>query len=294
MAVHERTGHVWTNTPASFAGTLILGGDLTVNRMGFGAMRVTGPDIWGPPPNRSEALQVLRRAVELGVNFIDTADSYGPNVSEEIIAEALHPYPPGLVIATKAGLERPSPGEWTRNAHPQHLKAACEGSLKRLRVERIDVFQLHAPDPRVPYADSVGALAELQREGKIRHIGVSNVDSNQLRQARSLVRVVSVQNRYNLGDRQHEPVIADCERDGLAFLPWFPLGAGPLATARGALQKVAKRYGATPAQIALAWLLGHARVVLPIPGTSSVAHLEENVAAAAIRLSAGDLRELEE
>ena len=293
MSAREPTAHVWQNTPASHAGTFLIGGDLKVNRMGFGAMRLTGPSIWGPPPNRAEALEVLRRAVELGVNLIDTADSYGPEVSELLIAEALHPYPPGLVIATKAGLVRPSPGEWKRNGRPEHLRAACEGSLKRLRLERIELFQLHAPDPQVPFAESIGALADLQRAGKIRHIGVSNVDVDQLDEARAIVRVVSVQNRYNLGDRHHAPVLEDCEHDGLGFMPWFPLGAGPLATSRGALEKVAKRYDATPAQVALAWLLSHSPVTLPIPGTSSVAHLEENVAAASLRLTRGDVRELE-
>jgi aryl-alcohol dehydrogenase-like predicted oxidoreductase len=280
-------------SPAAQAGTLLIGGDLTVNRMGFGAMRITGPDIWGPPADVDRALRVLRRAVELGVNFIDTADSYGPDVSETLIAEALHPYPPGLVIATKAGLVRPSAGEWKRNARPQHLKTACEASLKRLRLERIDVFQLHAPDPQVPFADSVGALADLQRAGKIRHIGMSNVDGQHLDEARAIVRVVSVQNRYNLGDRMHAPVLEDCEADNLAFIPWYPLGAGPLARSKGALEKVAKRHGVKPAQVALAWLLQHSRVMLPIPGTSSIEHLEENVAAAALRLSTSDIRELE-
>jgi pyridoxine 4-dehydrogenase len=281
------------DSPAAQAGTFLIGGDLAVNRMGFGAMRVTGPDIWGPPPNVEDALRVLRRAVELGVNFIDTADSYGPEVSETLIAEALHPYPPGLVIATKAGLVRPSPGEWKRNARPQHLKAACDASLARLRLERIDLFQLHAPDPQVPFADSVGALADLQRAGKIRHIGMSNVDVQHLDEARGIVRVVSVQNRYNLGDRMHAPVLEDCETDNLAFIPWYPLGAGPLARSRGALERVAQRHGKTPAQVALAWLIQHSPVMLPIPGTSSIEHLEENVAAATLRLSSSDIRELE-
>jgi pyridoxine 4-dehydrogenase len=281
------------DSPAAQAGTFLIGGDLPVNRMGFGAMRVTGPDIWGPPPDIEKALRVLRRAVELGVNFIDTADSYGPEVSENLIAEALHPYAPGLVIATKAGLVRPGPGEWQRNGRPEHLKAACDASLKRLRLERIDLFQLHAPDPQVPFAESVGALAELQRAGKIRHVGMSNVDGQHLDQARSIVRVVSVQNRFNLGDRMHAPVLEECEADGLAFIPWYPLGAGPLARSRGALERVAKRHGVKPAQVALAWLIQHSPVMLPIPGTSSAEHLEENVAAASVRLSPNDIRELE-
>ncbi|MGQ0836307.1 MAG: aldo/keto reductase [Gammaproteobacteria bacterium] len=293
MAAHEPSTHAWQNTPAAQSGTFRIGGDLLVNRMAFGAMRITGPDIWGPPANRPEAIEVLRRAVELGVNLIDTADSYGPDVSELLIAEALHPYPPGLVIATKAGLVRPSPGEWKRDARPAHLKAACEGSLKRLRLERIDLFQLHAPDPQVPYSESVGALADLQREGKIRHIGVSNVDVARLDEARGIVRVVSVQNRYNLNDRLSAPVLEECERDGLAFLPWYPLGAGPLARSHGALERIAGRREATSVQVALAWLLERSPVTVPIPGTSSVAHLEENVAAAALRLTSADLRDLD-
>lgn len=283
----------WQNTPAALGSTFRIGGDLPVNRMGYGAMRICGPGIWGEPPNRAAAIRVVQRAVELGVNFIDTADSYGPEVSELLIAEALHPYPRGLVIATKAGLVRPSAGEWKRNGRPEHLKAACEGSLKRLRLERIDLFQLHAPDPEVPYAESVGALAELQRAGKIRHIGVSNVDVDQLDEARAIVRVVSVQNRYNLGDRLFAPVLEDCEYDGLAFIPWYPLGGGPLARSHGALERVAKRYEATSSQVALAWLLTRSPNTVPIPGTLSVAHLEENVAAAALRLSSGDVRDLE-
>jgi pyridoxine 4-dehydrogenase len=283
----------WLSTPAARAGTIRLGGALTVNRLGFGAMRLTGPDIWGPPTDRKEAIRVLRRAVELGVNLIDTADSYGPEVNEELIAEALHPYPSGLVIATKAGLLRPGPGAWQRHGHPAHLKAACEHSLKRLRLERIDLFQLHAPDTKVPYADSIGALAELQREGKIRLIGVSNVDRARLDEARAIVQVVSVQNRYNLHDRLASPVLEECERAGIAFLPWGPFGGGPLASSRGALQRIAKRHRVSVAQIALAWLLAQSAVMLPIPGTSSVRHLEENVAAAGLRLTPADLRDLE-
>ena len=273
-----------TTHPAAAAGTVTLG-DLTVNRMGFGAMRITGKGIWGDPADPDEARRVLRRAVELGVNFIDTASSYGPEVSENLIAETLHPYPDQLVIATKGGLTRPGPGDWRRDARPEVLRNSLEGSLRRLRLERIDVFQLHAIDPVVPLEDSVGALAELQREGKIRHIGLSNVDSRQLARAREIVEVVSVQNRYNLGDRHSEGVLDACERDGLAFLPWFPLNVGQLADAGGRLAEVAASHGATQAQVALAWLLRRSPVMLVIPGTSSVEHLEEDVAAAALELT---------
>jgi pyridoxine 4-dehydrogenase len=250
---------------ASAAGTFDIA-DMSVNRLGFGAMRVVGEGIWGDPPDRENSLRVLRRAVELGVNLIDTADSYGPHVSEELIAEALYPYPDELVIATKGGLERSGPDRWHRNAHPDQLRKACEGSLKRLRMERIDLYQLHAPDPNVPLAESLGELNALQNEGKIRHIGVSNFDTEQLAQARELSTVVSVQNRYNVGDLESEPVLEVCERDGLGFIPWFPLGAGSIDNP----------------QTALAWLLHKSPVVLPIPGTSSIEHLEENVAAAAL------------
>ena len=272
---------------------ITLGNELTVNRLGFGAMRITGEDIWGEPEDRPEALAVLRRAVELGVNLIDTADSYGPNVSEEIIAEALYPYPDGVVIATKGGLTRPGKGlEWDPDGRPEYLRAACEGSLRRLRVEQIDLYQLHRPDPKVPYAESVGALKELQDEGKIRLVGVSNVDLDQLATARSIVDVVSVQNLYNLTDRHSEDVLDACAADGIAFIPWFPLAVGKLATPGGPLDEIAAAHDATPGQIALAWLLGHSPVMLPIPGTSSVAHLEENVAAAAIELSEDELATL--
>jgi aryl-alcohol dehydrogenase-like predicted oxidoreductase len=270
---------------AAAAGTLTVG-DLTVNRMGFGAMRVTGPGIWGPPPDRAEALAVLRRAVELGVNFIDTADSYGPNVSEELIAEALHPYPEDLVIATKGGLERTGPGQWPVNGRPEHLIEACEASLRRLRLEQIPLYQFHRPDPRVPLEDSIGALVGLKEQGKIRHIGVSNVSEEQLRRAQKLTPVVSVQNRYNLDDRQSESLVDLCEQERLAFLPWAPiqnLDGNPV------VQEVADRHGATPRQIVLAWLLARSPVALPIPGTGSVAHLEENVAAAAIELTLAEV-----
>ena len=278
---------------AAAGGTLTIAGELTVNRLGFGAMRVTGPGVWGPPADRDVAVSVLRRAVELGINLIDTADSYGPHVSEELIAAALHPYPDGLLVATKGGLERTGPGEWPRNGRPEHLRSACEGSLGRLRVDQIDLYQLHSPDPDVPYADSVGTLKELQDEGKIRHIGVSNVTVEQLAQARSIVDVVTVQNRFNLTDRSSADVLAVCERDGLGFFPWFPLAAGDLAQPGGPVDEIAAHHDATPGQVALAWLLQRSPVMLPIPGTGSVEHLEENVAAAALELSDDELEQLE-
>jgi aryl-alcohol dehydrogenase-like predicted oxidoreductase len=269
----------------------ILVGELSVNRLGFGAMRVCGPSVWGPPKDRARAHRVLRRAIELGADFFDTADSYGPYVDEELIAEALHPYPKGLVIATKGGLVRPSPARWDEDGRPEHLKRAIDGSLKRLKLERIDLYQLHAPDPRVPFMDSVGALADAQRAGKIWHIGLSNVELAQLEQARKLVTVVSVQNQYNLGNLESERVLERCEKLGIAFLPWYPLGAGAvLRSAR--VKAVAKKLQATPAQVAIAWLLARSPVMLPIPGTASVAHLEENMRAAALRLSPEDVRAL--
>jgi pyridoxine 4-dehydrogenase len=266
--------------------------DLTVNRLGFGAMRLTGDGIWGEPDDRDECKAVLLRALELGVNLIDTADSYGPYVSEEIIAEALYPYPDGLVIATKGGLVRPGPGRWDPDGRPEHLREACEGSLRRLKLDRIDLYQLHRPDPNVPYEESVGALKQLQEEGKIRLVGVSNVSTDELARAREIVDVVSVQNRYNLTDRASEDVLEVCERDGLAFIPWFPLAVGRLAQPGGPLDEMAERHHAKPGQIALAWLLKRSPSMLPIPGTSSVEHLEENVAAAAIDLSADEFQEL--
>jgi aryl-alcohol dehydrogenase-like predicted oxidoreductase len=280
-----------TTTDASAAGTLTLGGDLEVRRLGFGAMRITGEGIWGPPADREEAKAVLRRAVELGVNFIDTADSYGPEVSEELIAETLHPYPGGLVIATKGGLTRPGPGRWEPDGRPEHLREACEGSLRRLRLERIDLYQLHTVDPRVPLEDSVGALADLRDEGKIARVGLSNVDTAELERAREIVPVVSVQNRYSVADRDSDPVLDWCERQGLAFIPWGPLrGVGPDGT--GVIGRVADAHGANELQVALAWLLARSPAMLPIPGTASVEHLEENVAAAALRLSEEEFGEL--
>jgi pyridoxine 4-dehydrogenase len=267
-------------------------GELTVNRLGFGAMRVCGPNVWGPPKDRAAALKVLRRAIELGVNFFDTADSYGPHVDEELIAEALHPYPAGLVIATKGGLLRPRPGAWDPDGRPEHLRRAIEGSLKRLRLERIDLYQLHAPDPAVPFEDSVRTLADAQRAGKIRHVGVSNVSVKQLDQARAIVPIVSVQNRYNLEDRSSENVLKACEKLGVAFLPWYPLGAGS-SLKSDKVKAMARKNKATAAQVALAWLLAKSPVMLPIPGTASIPHLEDNVAAAALRLSIEDLASLD-
>ena len=267
-------------------------GGLEVNRLGFGAMRITGDGIWGPPRDRTEAIRVLRRAVEWDVQLIDTADSYGPAVSEELIAEALHPYPAGVVIATKGGLTRPGPDDWRSNARPAYLRSACEASLKRLRVDCIDLYQLHMPDPNVPYEESIGALAQLQKEGKIKHIGISNVSVEELQLARSLVEVVSVQNRYNFNDRHSEDVLKLCAQVGIAFLPWGPLTAGRLRMTPGSVKKVAERTGGTPKQVLIAWLLGRSPVMLPIPGTSSVEHLEENIGAAVLRLSKEEIQEL--
>ncbi|HEX2252474.1 MAG TPA: aldo/keto reductase [Thermoanaerobaculia bacterium] len=287
-----------TTTPdlrpdARAAGTFRLGGDLELHRLGFGAMRLTGEGIWGPPQDRGEALRVLRRALELGIDFLDTADSYGPGISEELIAEALHPYPENLVLATKAGLVRPGPGEWQENGRPEHLRAACEGSLRRLKVERIDLYYLHRIDPAVPAEDQLGTLAALVDEGKIRHVGLSEVGVDEIRQARHQVPVAAVQNRYNLGDREWEEVVDLCTAEGIAFVPWSPLAAGNVGEGgRRALHEVAARHGATVSQVALAWLLHRSPVVLPIPGTSKVAHLEENTAAATLELDARDLERL--
>jgi aryl-alcohol dehydrogenase-like predicted oxidoreductase len=279
-------------TNAGESGSFAIAGDLEVNRLGFGAMRITGRGTWGPPADAGEARRVLRRAVELGIDLIDTADSYGPHVSEELIAEALAPYPAGLVVATKGGLERTGPGRWPRNGRPDHLRQACEGSLRRLGMERIDLYQLHAPDPAVPYAESVGTLRDLRDEGKIRHVGVSNVSIEQLEAARAIVEVAAVQNRFGLTDRRSAEVLAACERDAIAFLPWAPLDGGTPAT-DGTVREIAERHGATPFGVAIAWLLHVSPVVLPIPGTSSVAHLEENVAAAGIALDDDELQRLD-
>jgi aryl-alcohol dehydrogenase-like predicted oxidoreductase len=279
-------------SPASLGGSISLGGELTVHRLGFGAMRVTGDGVWGPPRDRARALAVLRRVVELGVNFIDTADSYGPNVSEELIAEALYPYPKELVIATKGGWNRPGPNQWTHNASPEHLRQAVEGSLKRLRLQRIDVYQLHAPDPATPFEESVGALADMRAQGKIRLVALSNVTAEQIEQARKIVPMVSVQNRYSFADREWDSVVDHCEKQGLAFIPWFPLGAGKAAG--DTLNRIAQAHKAKPFQVALAWLLQRSPIMLPIPGTSSVEHLEENLAAASLRLTADEFRQLAE
>jgi pyridoxine 4-dehydrogenase len=281
-----------TPLPAAASGSLLLGGDLPVTRMGFGAMRLTGEGIWGEPKDREKAKSVLRRALELGVNLIDTADAYGPEVSEQLIAEALFPYAKGLVIATKGGLTRSGPNAWSRDGKPERLVTACEGSLKRLRVQCIDVYQLHAVDPAIPFLDSLGALVRLKEQGKVRHIGLSNVSVAQLEQALTVVPIVSVQNRYSLSDRGAEAVLDACTRLGIGFLPWYPLAAGELSRAVGPLQSVAKRHDATVGQTALAWLLRRSKVMLPIPGTSSVAHLEENVAASALRLTDEEFQSL--
>jgi pyridoxine 4-dehydrogenase len=275
---------------ATQAGRVTLGNEISVNRLGYGAMRLTGPGIWGPPKDRKAALAVLRRAAELGVNFIDTADSYGPHVSEELIAEALHPYPSDLVIATKGGWERPGPNQWTHNATPDHLRKAVEGSLKRLRLERIDVYQLHTPDNVVSFDVSIESLAELKREGKIREVALSNVTQEHIERARRIAPIVSVQNRYSFADREWDYVVDYCERNGIVFIPWFPLGAGRVAGE--VLHQVAQAHHASPTEVALAWLLRRSSVMLPIPGTSSIEHLEQNVAAASLRLKDEEYEEL--
>jgi pyridoxine 4-dehydrogenase len=268
------------------AGTIDVGGDLTVNRLGFGAMRITGDGIWGAPADRDEAKAVLRRAIELGVNFIDTADSYGPHVSEELISEALHPYPDDLVIATKGGLERTGPGQWPTNGRPEHLVEACEGSLRRLKLEQITLYQFHRPDPRVPLEDSIGALVTLKEQGKIRHIGLSNVTEEQLRRAQRLTPIVSIQNRYNVDDRRSESLVDLCEQEQMVFLPWAPIQN---LDSNGIVHKLAQRNDATTRQIVLAWLLARSPSILPIPGTGSVSHLDANVAAAAIKLTMAEV-----
>ncbi len=278
------------SVPAGSSGTVRLGGEVTVNRVGFGAMRITGDGIWGPPKDPDSALAVLRRATQLGVNFIDTADSYGPYVSEELIAKALAPYPDGLVIATKGGWNRPGPRQWTHDASPEHLRKAVEGSLKRLRLERIDVYQLHIPDPAVSFDVSVETLAGLQAEGKIRFVALSNVTREHIERARKIVPIVSIQNRYSFADREWDYVVDYCERNGIAFIPWFPLGSGRVGGML--LERIANNHRSTPKQVALAWLLRRSPVMLPIPGTSSIEHLEENVQAASLRLTDEEYREL--
>ena len=279
---------------AAAAGTFALGGDLEVNRLGYGAMRITGEGIWGEPEDPEGAKAVLRRAVELGVNLIDTADSYGPDVSERLIGETLAPYPDDLVIATKAGLVRPGPGDWRPNGRPQHIREAIEGSLRRLKIETIDLYQLHRIDPEVPVEESLGTMAELRDEGKVRHVGISEVSVDELRQAQEIVPISSVQNRYNLTDRGSEAVLEASEADGIAFIPWFPLASGSLSQPGGPVDEIASNHDATPGQIALAWLLRRSPVMLPIPGTSSVEHFEENVAAVSIELTDDEYAELSE
>ncbi|HSY70174.1 MAG TPA: aldo/keto reductase [Edaphobacter sp.] len=279
---------------AKASGTFAIGGDLTINRLGYGAMRITGDGIWGEPKDRENAKKVLRRAVELGVNFIDTADSYGPETSEQLIGEALAPYAKGLVIATKAGLTRQGPNQWLPVGRPEYLVQQVEMSLRRLKLERIDLWQLHRIDPKVPVEESLGAIKKLQEQGKIRHVGLSEVKPHEIDQARKVVEIVSVQNQYNIGDRRHEDVVEYCTKHKLAFIPWFPVAAGKLAQPGGKLDAAAKAHSATVSQLSLAWLLYHSPVVLPIPGTSSVKHLEENVAAAGVDLSAREWKQIED
>jgi pyridoxine 4-dehydrogenase len=279
---------------AAKAGEFLIGNDLRVTRLGFGAMRITGKGIWGEPEDRAEAIRVVRRAVELGINFFDTADSYGPSVSEEIIAEALHPYPAGLVIATKGGFERPGPNQWVENGRPEHLKAACEGSLRRLRLDHIDVYQLHRIDSKLPAEDQIGALKDLQAQGKIRHIGLSEVTVRQIQHAQTIVPIVSVQNRYSVTDQGSKAVLDYCEKGSIGFIPWFPLGAGKLSGTDSPIGRVAARLKVTPSQLALAWLLSRSPIILPIPGTSRVEHLKENVEAAGLKIDQNTMRELDQ
>lgn len=285
-------GKFGKDTAAAKSGAFSIGGDLPVWRLGFGAMRITGKGVWGPPKDHGESIRVLRRAVDLGVNLIDTADSYGPHVSEELIAEALHPYPAGLVIATKAGFDRSGPDQWTMNGNPEHLRKACDGSLRRLKLEQIGLYQLHRIDPKYPAEDQLGTLKDLQAQGKIKHIGLSEVSVEQIKHARKVVPIVSVQNRYSLADRAAEDVLEYCEHEKIGFIPWFPLAAGELSATGSRLARTAAELKITTSQLALAWLLWRSPVMLPIPGTSSVSHLEENVAAAAIRVDDGTMRQL--
>jgi aryl-alcohol dehydrogenase-like predicted oxidoreductase len=278
--------------PAAKSGEFLIGGDLRVHRLGFGSMRLTGKGVWGEPADREEAIRVLRRAVELGINFIDTADSYGPGVSEEIIAEALYPYPAGLVIATKAGFDRTGPDKWVMNGRPEHLREACEGSLRRLRLESIGLFQLHRIDNKVPAEVQLGTLKDLQTEGKIKHIGLSEVSVKQIKQAQTIIPIVTVQNRYSVVDRGAEDVLQYCDAEKIGFIPWFPLAAGQMS-GKQAIAGIAARLNVTPSQLALAWLLWRSPVILPIPGTSRVAHLEENVDAAGLKIDEAAMREID-
>lgn len=281
-----------SRAPAKKSGEFLIGNDLRVTRLGFGAMRITGDGVWGEPSDRAEAVRVLRRAVELGINFIDTADSYGPDVSEKIIAEALYPYPAGLVIATKGGFMRPGANQWAENGKPEHLRAACEGSLRRLRIDRIDLYQLHRIDPKVPAEDQFGTLKDLQAQGKIKHIGLSEVSVEQIQHAQTIIPVVSVQNRYSIADRGSEDVLEYCEKEKMGFIPWFPLAAGRVAGSESPVSRLAAQWKVTPSQVALAWLLARSPVILPIPGTSKVEHLEENVAAAELKIDSNKWQEL--
>jgi aryl-alcohol dehydrogenase-like predicted oxidoreductase len=280
-------------SPAKKSGEFLIGGDLRVTRLGFGAMRITGDGVWGEPADRAEAVRVLRRAVELGINFIDTADSYGPGVSEEIIAEALHPYPEDLVIATKGGFDRPGPDRWVENGRPEHLRSACEDSLRRLRLDQIALYQLHRIDPKVPAEDQLAALKDLQAQGKIKHVGLSEVSVRQVQHARTIVPIVTVQNRYSVADRGSEDVLEYCEKEKMGFIPWFPLAAGRVSGPDSPISGIAARLKVTPSQLALAWLLARSSVMLPIPGTSNVRHLEENVAAAGMKIDVNEVRELD-
>jgi pyridoxine 4-dehydrogenase len=291
MNDHNSTPHKGQGLAAK-AGEFLIGNDLRVTRLGFGAMRITGKGIWGEPPDRAGAIRVLRRAVELGINFIDTADSYGPGVSEEIIAEALYPYPTDLVIATKAGFERAGPDRWVENGRPEHLRSACDGSLRRLRRDRLDLYQLHRIDPKVRAEDQLGTLRELQTQGKIKHIGLSEVSVGQIQHAQTIASIVSVQNRYSMADRGSEEVLEYCQKQKIAFIPWFPLAAGQLSGSDSPIGRVAERLKATPSQVALAWLLARSPVMLPIPGTSSFEHLEENAAAADLKFDENKMQEL--
>jgi pyridoxine 4-dehydrogenase len=291
--MHQNSAVQRNQASAKGSGEFLIGGDLRIARLGFGAMRITGEGVWGEPKDRASAVRVLRRAVELGINFIDTADSYGPSVSEEIIAEALYPYAADLVIATKGGFDRPGPGKWVENGRPEHLRSACEDSLRQLRLDQIDLYQLHRIDPKVPAEDQLGALKELQEQGKVKHIGLSEVSVQQIQHARTIVPIVSVQNRYSVADRGSDDVLEYCEKEKMGFIPWFPLAAGRVAGENSPLNRVAASLKATPSQLALAWLLVRSPVMLPIPGTSKVEHVEENVAAVNLQIDANVMRELE-